>query len=356
MDNVEVMPPCVVDFGARTLIIRDRLSLAPTGSEVSLTAAAVIVEAGTRVTATKLAATGPLDFRGHARSITLEAGGLLTMSGSLDASSRCNFADCHGGFMKLHGAGGVLVTGPILVKGYYGGSIEVTSAAGDIAIEGPLNGFGKSSGGTIALQADGDVTIDADVTVGRGGEIAIEATNGDVTVNRKLRGRGDNADIVVAAGGTLRFFGRAAVRDYASLIDLSAGTLVQLPPGSLLDASGSPGGSIRVTGATVDFQGRIRAKGKQEQGINGAAGEVRLTAVAGDLILAGDVYARGKPDGGIFEGHAAQDLTASGRIACSGTRNACIALSAGGTLDTTGATFDTPVVADCPGSPSGAFL
>jgi hypothetical protein len=49
-------------------------------------------------------------------------------------------------------------------------------------------------------------------------------------------------------------------------------------------------------------------------------------------------------------------LTASGRIVCAGHVGGCLALSAGGTLDTTGATFDLPVVADCPGSPSGAFL
>ena len=51
MDNVEVMPPCVVDFGARTLIIRDRLSRAfnPASSLVSLTAGAITVESGTDV-------------------------------------------------------------------------------------------------------------------------------------------------------------------------------------------------------------------------------------------------------------------------------------------------------------------
>jgi hypothetical protein len=31
-------------------------------------------------------------------------------------------------------------------------------------------------------------------------------------------------------------------------------------------------------------------------------------------------------------------------------------MSAGGTLDTSAGSFDRPVVADCPGSPSGAFV
>lgn len=357
MDNVEVMPPCVVDFGSRTLIIRDRLSRAfsPTSSEVSLTADAISVEPGTDVLATELIAQGALDFAGRSGSIVLQAGGLLTMSGFLDASSRCKYADCHGGTMKLRGAGGVVVSGPIVVKGVHAGSIEVISAAGDIAVNRPLNALGKEGGGPITLQADGDVTIDADVTVGRNGRIDIEATNGDVTVNRKLRG-GDSADVVVDAGGTARIFGRAAVKGGGGGIDVSAGTLVQLPLGALVDASGPPGGSVRFTGASVDVQGRIRARGKPEQGVNGQGGEVRLTAVSGDLVLAGAVDARGKTAGGTFEGKAAQDVTVSNRIACRGTVGGCIALSAGGTLDTSGATFDLPVVPDCSGSPSGAFL
>jgi hypothetical protein len=355
MDNVEVLTPCVVDFGPRTLIIRNRLSrIFSMDSSVSLTAGAVVVESGAQVSATKLAATGPLDFRGHGVAITLEAGGLLTMSGSLDASSRCKYADCHGGTQRLHGAGGVIMSGRMLVKGVHAGSIEVTSAAGDITISGPLNGYGQQSSDEITLQAAGDVTIDGDVTTGRGGQIGI-AANGDVTVNRKVRGRAESSHVVVDAGGAVRVVERVTVID-GGTIDLSAGTLVQLAPGSLVDATGRPGGSIRVTGADVDVQGRIRAKGKPEQGLYGDAGEMRLTALSGDLVLAGDVYAKGKSGGCTFEGHAAQDLTASGRIVCAGAFGGCIALSAGGTLDTTGATFDLPVVADCPGSPSGAFL
>jgi hypothetical protein len=252
MDNVDVLPPCVVDFGSRTLIIRDRLSrtFSPDSSEVSLTAGAIIVESGAQVVATTLAATGALDFSGHGGAITLEAGGLLTMSGSLDASSRCKYADCHGGTQRLHGAAGVVVTGPMLVKGYHAGTIEITSAGGDIAIEGPLNALGKYGGGTITLQAAGNVTIDGDVTTGRGGDIGI-AANGDVTVNAKVRGRAESSHVVVDAGGTVRVFERVTVIDDGT-IDLSAGTLVQLAPGSLVDATGRPGGSIHVTGADVD--------------------------------------------------------------------------------------------------------
>jgi len=90
----------------------------------------------------------------------------------------------------------------------------------------------KESSDAITLQADGDVTT------GRGGDVGIEA-NGDVTVNRKVRGRAESAHVVVDAGGTVRVLGRVTVTD-SGTIDVSAGTSVQLAPGSLLDATGSP--------------------------------------------------------------------------------------------------------------------
>jgi hypothetical protein len=34
----------------------------------------------------------------------------------------------------------------------------------------------------------------------------------------------------------------------------------------------------------------------------------------------------------------------------------CIGMSAGGTLDTSAGSFDGPIVAHCPSSPSGAFV
>ena len=71
------------------------------------------------------------------------------------------------------------------------------------------------------------------------------------------------------------------------------------------------------------------------------------------VSLARNVDVRGEP-GGTIEGTATGNLTASGTFRS--VPNGCIALIAGGTLDTSGATFAPPLVPDCPGSPSGAFL
>jgi hypothetical protein len=76
-------------------------------------------------------------------------------------------------------------------------------------------------------------------------------------------------------------------------------------------------------------------------------------------LLAAVFDVRGVPNapiisGGTIEAMATGDLTVGG--AFRSAPNGCIALTAGGTLDTSGASFDTSLVPDCPGSPSGAFL
>lgn len=50
--------------------------------------------------------------------------------------------------------------------------------------------------------------------------------------------------------------------------------------------------------------------------------------------------------GGVIEGQATGNLTANGEYTAAG--GGCIGLSAGGTLDTSAATFDVPLTASCP--------
>jgi hypothetical protein len=179
-----------------------------------------------------------------------------------------------------------------------------------------------------------------------------------VELNGPVRTRGGDFEVVSAAGDVIT---NKVVRADGSFTSCNGGVVTVTAAGAArirrtISAKGvcgrsiTDGGTVRIEGATVDVgsAGLLRV-------ING--GDIRLTATGGDMLLAGRYLAGRYLDPatiGIIEGTASGNLLASGRFIAS--PNGCIALSAGGTLDTAGATFDVPLSADCPGSPSGAFL
>ncbi len=134
----------------------------------------------------------------------------------------------------------------------------------------------------------------------------------------------------------------------AGSIHLSAGQSVTVGSANL-DARGSTGGTITIDGEGVSVGATLSAEGTQ----SGIAGALRFHASNGDLFLAGGFHANAKGrsfqpgHGGIIEGTATGNVTASGNFRCA--PDGCIAFSAGGTLDTSNADFDKPLVADCPG-------
>jgi hypothetical protein len=152
-------------------------------------------------------------------------------------------------------------------------------------------------------------------------------------------------------GATILFDSGAAILLDGARVSVGSGAGSRGDTASVLSANSvtSPGGTIRIDASDADVAGRLTAQA------GGAGGDVRIKTRSGDLHVAGSVDvsgARGSAEG-IIEAAAAGDLTAAARFASGG---GCIALSAGGTLDTAGSSFDTPPVIDCPGSPSGAFL
>jgi hypothetical protein len=138
------------------------------------------------------------------------------------------------------------------------------------------------------------------------GDVEVTSSGGDVTIADRIDARG------VSSGGTIRLQGAGTLSVSGSL----------LARGMFLF-----GGAIFARGATVSLVAPVF--------------DVRSTP-------GGTIY------GGTIEATATGDLTASGKFRS--VTNGCIALTAGGTLDTSGASFDTSLLADCPGSPSGAFL
>ena len=105
-------------------------------------------------------------------------------------------------------------------------------------------------------------------------------------------------------------------------------------------------GTLRVEAASVDVDPRATLRADR----SGFGGALRFDATGGDLQLHGALFARATGSvtfrGGIIEGAATGDVIADGRFAVAPM--GCIALVAGGTLDTAGGSFDTPLVPDCP--------
>jgi hypothetical protein len=178
--------------------------------------------------------------------------------------------------------------------------------------------------GSLTIEAD-DV-VDLGVVRVLGGSVVVQA--GEIMIRRLV-------DVSGVNGGT---------------IELSASnTFVDVISGARLRARGKAGvgGVIRLTGPSVICAGEnnLRADGQT------SGGEIRLRASASSArLFDATLSARG---GGIIEINAATLIQGSGAFLVA--PGGCIALSAP-SLDTGGATFDSTVGSDCPGSPSGAFL
>src|SRR4029450_3676041 len=136
-----------------------------------------------------------------------------------------------------------------------------------------------------------------------------------VTADARIRAKAE-----VDTGGTV------TVTSTAGLVRVSG----------LVDTRGHNGGDVQVSGGAVQVDSRridTRPGGRQT-----------YAATAGDLTLTGGSFVA--RNGGTTEGTAPGNLTAAGSFQVG--QSGCIALAAGGTLDTMGATFDAPVAPSCP--------
>jgi hypothetical protein len=236
----------------------------------------------------------------------------VTAGGTLMVGARLKAPECD---VSLTGAS-VDVNHLIDTRDHDGGNVTVTSTVGDVTLRRSIlaDGF-RRFGGDVSMLAESDLIVDDSIStksLARGGAITLASATGTVTVN----------DNLIARGG----------------------------PG--VDFTTGLGGDIRLEAPAI----QVAASATLDAGAPETAGSIRLSTT-GNLALAGSFLAiGGSGPGGVIEAAAGADLTTSGDFRCAGTPDGCIALAAGGTLDTTGATFDKPPVADCPGSPSGAFL
>jgi hypothetical protein len=303
------------------------------GGDITLTAPIV---AGYRATI-ELDAVGDIDLQkgikglGFVGTLTrLTAGGTLTVGGPILNPGQDAI---------LQGADGVIMHRSVKGFGFGARSLEISSSMGGVTID----GLTQAHHTEVLVSASADVLVNANMDVRGSGNrfVVFSSTLGDVSLNAPLLVRHDSpplsarVDVIVSAAGTV--FVNEDIDASGVRGELGAGRAgairieapdVQVAPGVILDV----------------------------HGVN-AGGELRLASTVGSMALGARFFAHGLDgEGGIIEAVAAADLTANGTFKSAGTPDGCIALSAGGTLDTSGGLFDVPPVADCPGSPSGAFL
>lgn len=325
---IEVPPGSVIDLGSRQLIITPsgRISpLAGTGTgagSMTIRAGRVTVQPGgelrargnpvlaggdMRVEAGEITVAGKIVVSGApGGDLTLVSTGPLSISGSLDASSRID--DESGGAIDLSGTT-VDLGGTISAAGGRtdtGGDITVTATA--LTLSGKLDTSGGdggsidlSSDGILDLSASGSLLADANQSSGSGGEIDI-AAGGDATLNGVVSsiGRAAAVDDIGGDGGAITADIAGSYRSAApgARVVASGGTpdgsggdvdlstdadVVSLPRQIDVHASGgdADGGTISVdaAGATT-FAWTMDATGS-----GGGGGDIDLSADGGTMVI-----------------------------------------------------------------------
>jgi hypothetical protein len=332
--SVDVADPCVVDFGARTVVVAGTIRL-PTNGTLSLTAAAIEVPgsirnlanpqnvggAGPRV---ELLATGDVEVTGSLRlngrvlrslgppvpgSLTIDAGGALRLGGNLRTSTVPTT-------IAATAAGPVGFTGRFVVASP-GGTIAV-GAGEDVDLSGTLRGFER-----IAVDAAGDVDLVGTLrfsdllVVDAGGTVmlstAIRVLNGRVALHGgsgvdvlrrvsliSIFQTGSSAEIT-SSGGPVTI--DAAVSAERILVTASGDVTVKYP----LAASPplGPGGSILLTslsGGVVADAPLTAQPGDGTRPGDGSGGDVHVSAaeaiaVRDDILVNSFLGTAGAPGG-----------------------------------------------------------
>jgi hypothetical protein len=376
--TIELGESCVLDFGARHVVIRGRI-LMPNGGELALRAGSIEVlgaiynrrssEAPANGPRIALLAAGDLDYRGRIRlqgvkgalvpgEVRIEAGGILTASGNVAAFTEPTA-------LTYRGAGGDINFTGRARMGKFGGRVTIESggslefrgglsriddvtiravgdvdlirrlkprktlevdAGGVLTLRSPLRSYGLD----VVLSGDAGVLTKKAITVIPlfvfGGTIDLRSRDGSVTVLSTLHA----SDIDISAGGDVWINAVVTVRPPArsgGTIDItSTGGNVQLD-GWLRAQSGD--GTLDTDGAggqiVINAAGRIEATqdisvNSFPQNTDAPGGSVHITA--GEIALRGRRYdADGKPPGPAFAGFAKAGfrlISTSGDISLSG--------------------------------------
>jgi len=314
VETVEVLSPCVVDFGARTLSVEGTVFV-PNAGVLDWTADQIDLTGRIKGKHTKSTA-------GDGAHVTLTANNDLSSAGKIDVSGRFS-----AGSIALIAGNDLSVTKALLGKSRGGGA---TAPGASVLVQagGTLTGSKRAKikvkgrrstdGGQVELSGDAGVTWEGKIDV-RGlnaGSVSATAVAGDVAMEGDVR-----ADALEAAGGSASFVagGDVIVLDVDAQGGTNGGSIVvsgdTVSNLGIADVDGVVGGSIDVSATGAIFAGKLSARGKTAGStvsvVGGGSVEiVRIAArtgvgsaptisVAGmGGVAVGDIRADGRDNGG----------------------------------------------------------
>ncbi len=381
--KIDLACPCVVDFGARTVIVSRVLSLPdacvlsftaddievdasiggknPNGSDITLIATnditsrspisaqgrlapgAITLRAGGNIQVERLVRAG--GSRALGGVVTLDADGLLTTAkrGKVDVRS---IKTETGGQAILHGDSGVNLLGRIDVSGGTGGSVALSSSA-DITTGHRILAKGTvANGGSVAIDAEGTTQINRMIEArGKvtGGSIAIGTVAGTTTaiivddkVNLRVRGRaGGNIQLIAENSITLKRSAELDTRASQTTGGVITVTAPDIAIGERVDieADGKTGGFITLTASnSIVIEEKVDIDARGDTGTGGI-----IDIAAGPITIGLDLDILADGDGG---GSVA--IASSGDISV-GER---LDIDAGSLLDVSGTSLQIATKAD----------
>lgn len=302
--EVEVLSPCVVDFGARDVVLTRTLKV-PSGGVLSFTAANIEVSG-------KLLARHIGTGAAEGGDVSLAAADSIQVLKRIDASGRTA-----PGAIELTAGGDVILRAPIhaSAKGKSptasGGTVTVTTQGALTSTRrGRIKVKGKGSpGGTVSLSgASVDVDGKLDARGSTGGMALVAGSVGAVVIGDKIE-----VDGLASVGGTITVQGNGAVTTSGRL-----------------DADGrTAGGVVDVQGGVLTIDGNMQARG------SGSAGAGGLVSVNGASVTTRNVAVRGRGDAGTFVASTSSgDLEVGGHVDLRSTNGAGgdVSLSSAGSV------------------------
>jgi hypothetical protein len=352
--QLEVVSPCVVDFGDRALVIRGTLKV-PNNGILSLKAGSIEVRraivgrharrfesggADITLTATRdLTVRWRIDVSARTTpgTINLVAGGNVNLLGPVRAATSGPEPTASGGSVTVNAGGLVIAVRRARIRvrgaGTPGGEVVLHGGRG-IRLQNRMTASG-SSGGRVTISADsGDITLNEGLDVRgaseTGGSAMVFATAGQVTSFKRVDAGGPElgGTVALVAGGPITALG--ALRAGGSVMGGQGGTVMVVSGGDIVlsdvvKANGFSGGQVVVVSRTATT--RVTAPVVASGGRAGVGGRIAFSAGT-DAIIGNQVNADGGPQGGTITVHA-EDLimlTPQGALLARGDAGGAIAL------------------------------
>lgn len=330
-----ITPGSSLDFGDRAVILKAGKNLDVGADVMLIKARSLLLEPNARLLGAagfvNVTTTGAIELQASGStvskinvsdvdgggSIDLEAGGAVTLAGTLTAKSNDTQSD--GGDIFVQAGGDVLVTAAMNAKGGSdagGGNVTIFSG-GTITVTQPIDvSAGEFDGGEVDLEAQGDVTLQANADIdisggslsGFGGSVELDSAVGDITMNGTITG---------TAGGSVEEGGGGGGAVQMTATQGAIGLLADVDVFGADGGGGGDGGDVTLTaggpltiGANIDAHG---GKDTTTQGYgDGNGGNVTLQGCDVTLTAGHTVDATVGAFGRI-------DLRAGGHLVVAGT-------------------------------------